>query len=83
MKVLLSVLFCLMFGVAPALAEVEQCRFIQAKADREACYQRQEAALAAKRQPKPAADTTTDSLQQMRHDDEAVYQSLRSICRGC
>jgi hypothetical protein len=84
LNVLLSALVCLMFGAAPALAEVEQCRFIQARPDREACYQRQEAALAAKRQPKPAADTTTmDSLQQMRHDDDAVYQSLRSICRGC
>lgn len=84
MNFLLSIMLGLVLGAAPAMAEVEQCRFIQAKTDREACYQRQEAALAAKRQPKPAADTTTmDSLQQMRRDDEAVYQSLRSICRGC
>jgi hypothetical protein len=37
-------------AASPALAEVEQCRFIQAKAEREACYQRQEAALAEKAQ---------------------------------
>jgi hypothetical protein len=73
----------LMIGTAPALA-VEQCRFIQAKAEREACYTRQEAELAAKRKPEPSRDTTTlESLQQMRRDDDAVYQSLRSICRGC
>jgi len=72
-----------MIGVAPAAA-VEQCRFIQAKPEREACYQRQEAELAAKRKPKPADDTTSlDSLRQMRQEDGAVYQSLRSICRGC
>ena len=35
---------------SPASA-VEQCRFIQAKPEREACYQRQEAELAAKRKP--------------------------------
>jgi hypothetical protein len=74
----------LMIGAAPAVAAVEQCRFIQQKPEREACYRRQELALAAKRKPEPAADTRTmDSLQQMRRDDEEVYKSLRSICRGC
>jgi hypothetical protein len=76
-------LFGLLIGAAPALA-VEQCRFIQARAEREACYKRQEAELAAKRKPKPADDTTTlDTLQQMRREDDEVYRSLRSICRGC
>jgi hypothetical protein len=71
-------------GAAPASAELEQCRFIQAKAEREACYQRQEMALAAKRKPEPTFDTKPmESLQQMRRDDEEVYKSLRSICRGC
>lgn len=71
-------------GAAAAHAEVEQCRFIQAKAEREACYQRQEAALAAKRKPEPTADTKSiETLQQMRRDDDEVYKSLRSICRGC
>ena len=83
MKIFVSVFLGLLFGAAPALA-VEQCRFIQAKPEREACYQRQEAELAAKRKPAPASDTTTlDSLQQMRREDDEVYRSLRSICRGC
>jgi hypothetical protein len=74
----------LMIGAAPAMAAVEQCRFIQAKPEREACYQRQAIALAAKRKPEPTADTKAlESLQQMRREDDAVYQSLRSICRGC
>jgi hypothetical protein len=74
-----------LIGIVPALAAVEQCRFIQARPEREACYQRQEAELAARRKPEPApGDTTTlDSLRQMRQDDDAVYKSLRSICRGC
>ena len=83
MKIFVSVFLGLLFGAAPALA-VEQCRFIQAKPEREACYQRQEAELAAKRKPAPASNTTTlDSLQQMRREDDEVYRSLRSICRGC
>jgi hypothetical protein len=78
-----SALLALLIGTAPALA-VEQCRFVQAKAEREACYRRQEAELAAKRKAEPARDTTSlDSLKQMRQDDGEVYKSLRSICRGC
>ena len=77
------VLLGLLIATAPALA-VEQCRFIQAKVEREACYQRQEAELAAKRKAEPPRDTTSlDSLKQMRQEDEEVYKSLRSICRGC
>lgn len=29
------------------------------------------------------ASAAVEQLKQMRQDDEAVYQSLRSICRGC
>jgi hypothetical protein len=73
-----------MVGVAPASAAVEQCRFIQAKAEREACYERQAVALEAKRKPEPSYDNKPmEALQQMRRDDEEVYKSLRSICRGC
>jgi len=84
LKFLVPALLGLTLIAAPALAEVEQCRFIQAKPEREACYTRQEAALAAKRKPEPRADTgTIESLQQMRREDAEVYRSLQSICRGC
>jgi len=84
LNILVPALLGLLIGTAPALAEVEQCRFIQAKAEREACYERQAAALAAKRKPEPTGDTRTmETLQQMRREDDAVYQSLRGICRGC
>jgi hypothetical protein len=73
----------LLFGSAPALA-VEQCRFIQAKPEREACYQRQEAGLAAKRKPEATRESKTmESLEQMKHEDEALNRQLHSICRGC
>jgi hypothetical protein len=69
---------------AAAVAAVEQCRFIQAKAEREACYDRQAAVLAAKRKPEPSGSTTTlDSLREMRQEDDALYRSMHNICRGC
>ncbi len=72
-----------MFGVVPAAA-VEQCRFIQAKTEREACYQRQEAELAAKRKPaEPRRDAAMDTLQQMKQEDQALDRQLHGICRGC
>jgi hypothetical protein len=78
-------LIVLAISAAPAAAVEQNCRFIQAKPDREACYKRQEDELAAKRKPAaPANDgKTLQSLQQMRQDDEAVYRSINNICRGC
>jgi hypothetical protein len=72
----------LAFG--PQAFAVEQCRFIQAKVEREACYQRQEAELAAKRKPaEPRRDTTMEALEQMKHEDAALDRQIHSICRGC
>jgi uncharacterized membrane protein len=84
-KFALPALFALMISAAPAAALEQNCRFIQAKADREACYKRQEDELAAKRKPAPATDEskTLESLRQIRQDDDAVYRSIHGICRGC
>lgn len=83
----MSTLIGLMIVATPAAA-IETCRFIEAKAEREACYHRQEQELAAKRKPAPTITQsseakTFESLQQMRRDDEEVYRSMRGICRGC
>ena len=89
MNFVIYIMLALLIGAAPAsaAAAVEQCRFIQARAEREACYERQAIALAARRKPETSETTgdtrTLESLQQMRRDDDEVYKSLRSICRGC
>lgn len=78
-------LTALTLSATPAAALEQNCRFIQAKADREACYRRQEDELAAKRKPAPATNEskTLESVRQMRQDDDAVYRSINNICRGC
>lgn len=78
-----SLMLAVLLGTASAAAAIERCRFIQQKPEREACYQRQAIALAAKRKPPPPRDTTLEQLQQMRREDDGVYKSLRGICRGC
>ncbi|WP_245325118.1 hypothetical protein [Bradyrhizobium sp. CCH5-F6] len=84
-KLALAGTILLTISVAPAAAVEQNCRFIQAKADREACYKRQEDELAAKRKPAPTTDSsnTLETLRQMRQDDDAVYRSINNICRGC
>jgi hypothetical protein len=83
MKLLLALSLGLIIA-SPALAIEQNCRFIQAKAEREACYQKQEAELAAKRKPEPtAASKDLETMQRMRQEDAEVYRSMRSICRGC
>jgi hypothetical protein len=77
--------------VATQAAAIETCRFIEAKAEREACYHRQEQELAAKRkqESRPESPTrsseskTIEQLQQMRRDDAEVYRTIRGICNGC
>ncbi|WP_370989556.1 hypothetical protein [Bradyrhizobium sp. DN5] len=85
MKFPLPALIALLISVAPVAALEQNCRFIQAKVDREACYKRQEDELAAKRKPAPATDEskTLETLHQMRQEDDAVHRSINNICRGC
>ncbi|MCP3404707.1 hypothetical protein [Bradyrhizobium sp. CCGB01] len=86
LKFTLPALIALAISATPAAALEQNCRFIQAKPDREACYKRQEEELAAKRKPAaPAADEskTLETMRQMRQDDDAVYRSINNICRGC
>ena len=84
MKLALALSLALVVGAAPAVAIEQNCRFIQAKAEREACYAKQEAELAAKRKPEPTANNRElETMQLMRREDSEVYRSMRSICRGC
>jgi len=80
---------CLSFAVmmtasATAAAAEEQCRFIEARPEREACYQRQEIARAARQK----ANENRQAEQQkpyepMTQEDAQLAKSMRSICRGC
>ena len=83
MKFILPAMFAMMFGAAPALGAVEQCRFIQSKPDREACYERQEKALAARRKPDVVEDARTTAPDEIKIENDRLSKSLRSICRGC
>ncbi|TQF36554.1 hypothetical protein UNPF46_21885 [Bradyrhizobium sp. UNPF46] len=85
LKYAVAALTTVAISATPAAAVEQNCRFIQAKPDREACYKRQEEELAAKRRPAaPAGDgQTLETLRQMRQEDEAVYRSINNICRGC
>ena len=86
LKLLSPLVLGLLFVSSTVQAEVEQnCRFVSPKAEREACYQRQEAALAEKRKQAVARDTamTSSSPEQMNAEDTALRATLRSICRGC
>ncbi|WP_245283144.1 hypothetical protein [Bradyrhizobium sp. WSM2793] len=78
-------LTALAISTTAASALEQNCRFIQTKPEREACYKQQEDELAAKRKPvTPANDgQTLETLRQMRQDDDAVYRSINNICRGC
>ena len=78
-----SVAVAISVTVATA-APVEQCRFIDARAEREACYQRQEVARAARQKAQEAEQAARQKpYEPMAAEDAQLAKSLRSICRGC
>ena len=83
MKPLLSALLAFQ-SPRPGAAIEQNCRFIQAKPEREACYKKQEADLAEKRKQAAARDATPPySAERMSQEDAYLKAQLRSICRGC
>ncbi|CAN5345723.1 hypothetical protein BH10PSE11_BH10PSE11_37780 [soil metagenome] len=78
-----SILLAALLGASPALAKAEQCRFIDSKPNREACYDRQAKALEAKKAEAAAKPVATDPLERMNQEDQALSRRLRTICRGC
>ena len=67
----------------PGFAKVEQCRFINSKPDREACYDRQAKALEAKKAEAAARQKTSAPPERMSADDAALSRQIKNMCRGC
>ena len=75
------VLLAAVLGGGPAIAETVQCRFIQSRKDRNACYERQAAA-----EQKPTESDGTrmiDAIDRMKLEDDRLTKRLQGICRGC
>lgn len=63
---------------APASAATKECRHIQARKERNLCYEEQ----AKQKKAAPAARAPMDT-QLERMNDARMQHRLRSICRGC
>ena len=85
MKLAACISMALAISVLPsALAAAEQCRFIEARAEREACYQRQETARAARQKTLEAQQAVQPKpYEPMTEDDAQLAKAIRGICRGC
>jgi len=71
-------------GLSSALAANEHCRFIEARAEREACYQRQEAARLARQKANEAREAEQQKpYEPMSAEDAQLAKAIRGICRGC
>jgi hypothetical protein len=66
-----------------AAAAAEQCRFIEARPEREACYKRQDAERAARQKADEAKQVQQKPYEPVSQEDALLAKSLRSICRGC
>ena len=69
---------------AASAATPEQCRFIEARLEREACYQRQEAARLARQRANDVREAEQQKpYEPMTADDAQLAKAMRGICRGC
>lgn len=74
----------LMTALVSSAQAAEQCRFIEARAEREACYQRQEAARAARQKAQEAQQAAQPKpYEPMSSEDAELAKAIRGICRGC
>lgn len=83
-SIALSLPLAMTAGVTASAAPPEQCRFVTDKVEREACYQRQEAARADKQKAQAAREAEQSKpLEPMTSDDVTLARAMRGICRGC
>jgi hypothetical protein len=74
----------LMTACASSAQAAEQCRFIEARTEREACYQRQEAARATRQKAQEAQQASQPKpYETMDAEDAQLARAIRGICRGC
>jgi hypothetical protein len=65
-------------------ATPEQCRFVETRTEREACYQRQEVARSARQKANEARQAEQQKpYEPMTADDAQLAKAMRGICRGC
>jgi hypothetical protein len=65
-----------------AFAASGECRFIQSRKERNACYDREAAARAAAKQ-KSGSGKMSDTIDQMKIENDKLDRRLQGICRGC
>lgn len=75
----LAVLAVMFSGAATAAPG--ECRFIQSRKDRNACYEREAAAKAAAQ--KSGNPKMSDTIDRMKDEDDRLTKRLQGICRGC
>jgi hypothetical protein len=74
----------LITALASSAQAAEQCRFIETRADREACYQRQEAARTARQKAQETQQAAQPkAYEPMDAEDAQLARAIRGICRGC
>lgn len=86
MKLPASLSFAIALTATVSTAEAaEQCRFIEARAEREACYQRQEVARVARQKAQEAQQAAQQPkpYEPMEAEDAQLAKAIRGICRGC
>jgi hypothetical protein len=85
MKLAASLSFAVAISASVSAATApEQCRFIETRSEREACYKRQDAERAARQKALEAQQAAQPKpYEPMEPEDAQLAKAIRGICRGC
>ncbi|MDQ8731646.1 hypothetical protein [Bradyrhizobium sp. LHD-71] len=80
MKTFACVALAAALGSSSVFAATTECRFIQSRKERNACYDQQSAA----RQKAGSEGTkSVDPIDGMKSEDDRLTRRLQGICKGC
>jgi hypothetical protein len=84
MKLFASMIALSLISLAGSSAfAIEECRHIKARSERPACYDRQSKTLDEKHKAAGADKARTDTVHQLKIENDRVTKRLKGICRGC
>lgn len=79
----LALLIAAVILAEPGAAAPGECRHIQSRKERNACYEQQKAAPKKRAAPTSHREEMDETVDQLKLENDRLNKRLQGICRGC
>lgn len=83
MKLFVCFALLVMHAATPVSAASGECRFLQSRSERKACYQQHKPVAAKRAESVSDKDKMLDAVELLKAEDDRLARRLQGICRGC